>query len=65
MGFLPPEFVEYVKLRVRARRVPRFIQIIGTAVAISGAGLVVLKLYALTDIRERNVDWGQKSPPQA
>ena len=65
MGFLPPEFVEYVKLRVRARRVPRFIsQFIWPVVAISGATLVVIKLMPI-DFRERNVDWGQKSPPQA
>jgi len=69
MGFgkyIPPEFIEHVKLRVGARRPPNFVRVIWPGVAALGAIWVVVKILPWQHFYARNVDWGTKqSSPQA
>ena len=64
MGFLPPEFVDFVRQRVRARRLPRIIvQHIAPVLALYVAVKVGSRFVTL-DWLERHQDFGKKTSPK-
>jgi len=64
MGFLPPEFVDFVRQRVRARRVPRLVQLFGPVLALYLAVKVGSRTFVTLDWLERHQDFGKKTSPK-